>query len=98
MKKVLKEGISAEASKSDEAKVKGIVEGILADIDERGDGAVRDLSEKFDNWSPESFRQTDEQIEAAVSRLPQRTIEDIKFAQAQIRKFAEIQKAALQDV
>jgi sulfopropanediol 3-dehydrogenase len=59
---------------------------------------VRELSEKFDKWSPKSFRLSDEEIQAAMSRLPAETIDDIKFAQAQIRKFAEIQKAALQDV
>ncbi len=98
MIKVIKPGISEEAAADFDAKVKSTVEATLKDIETRGDAAVRDLSEKFDNWSPESFRLTDEQIEAAVSRLPEQTIEDIKFAQAQIRKFAEIQKAALQDV
>ncbi len=98
MIKVIKPGISEEAAADFDAKVKSTVEATLKDIETRGDDAVRDLSEKFDNWSPESFRLTDEQIEAAVSRLPEQTIEDIKFAQAQIRKFAEIQKAALQDV
>lgn len=98
MIKVIKSGISAEAAADMDAKVKGIVEDILADIDARGDAAVRELSEKFDNWSPEAFRLSDEQIQAAVERLPEQTIDDIKFAQAQIRKFAEIQKAALTDV
>jgi len=96
--KVIKSGISEEAAADFDAKVKATVEATLKDIETRGDAAVRDLSEKFDNWSPESFRLSDEDIEAAVSRLPQRTIDDIKFAQEQIRKFAEIQKAALQDV
>ena len=98
MIKVIKSGISEEAAADFDAKVKATVEATLKDIETRGDAAVRDLSEKFDNWSPESFRLSDEDIEAAVSRLPQRTIDDIKFAQEQIRKFAEIQKAALQDV
>jgi sulfopropanediol 3-dehydrogenase len=98
MKKVLKEGISAEASKSDEAKVKGIVEGILADIDERGDAAVRELSEKFDNWSPESFRLSKEEIQACIGSLPESTIEDIKFAQTQIRNFAQAQLDSMNDI
>ncbi len=98
MIKVIKAGISEEAAAEFEAKVKTTVEDILADIGSRGDDAVRELSEKFDKWSPESFRLSDEEIEAAVARLPERTIEDIKFAQSQIRKFAEIQKAALKDV
>ncbi len=98
MIKVIKPGISEEAAADFDAKVKATVEATLKDIETRGDAAVRELSEKFDNWSPDSFRLSDEEIEAAVSRLPQRTVDDIKFAQAQIRKFAEIQKAALQDV
>lgn len=98
MIKVIKSGISAEAAADIDAKVKTTVENILADIDTRGDAAVRELSEKFDKWSPESFRLSQSDIEAAVGRLPQQTIDDIHFAQAQIRKFAEIQKAALRDV
>ena len=98
MIKVIKPGISEEAAADFDAKVKSTVEATLKDIETRGDAAVRELSEKFDSWSPESFRLSQEQIEAAVSRLPQRTIDDIEFAQAQIRKFAEIQKAALRDV
>ena len=98
MIKVIKSGISAEQAADMDAKVKATVESILADIETRGDAAVRELSEKFDNWSPESFRLSDGEIQAAVDRLPAQTIDDIKFAQAQIRKFAEIQKAALCDV
>ena len=98
MIKVIKSGISAEAAADMDAKVKATVEGILKDIESRGDAAVRELSEKFDNWSPEAFRLTNDEIEACVARLPQQTIDDIKFAQTQIRRFAEIQKAALQDV
>ena len=98
MIKVIKAGISEEAAAEFEAKVKTTVEDILADIGSRGDDAVRELSERFDKWSPESFRLSDAEIEAAIGRLPERTIEDIRFAQAQIRKFAEIQKAALVDV
>ena len=98
MIKVIKSGISAEAAADMDAQVKSTVESILGDIETRGDAAVRDLSEKFDRWSPASFRLSDEDIEAAVGRLPAQTIDDIKFAQQQIRKFAEIQKAALRDV
>ena len=98
MIKLIKSGISAEQAADMDAKVKATVESILADIESRGDAAVRELSEKFDKWSPESFRLSDAEIQAAVDRLPAQTIDDIKFAQAQIRKFAEIQKAALRDV
>lgn len=98
MIKVIKAGISEDAAAEFEKKVKTTVEEILADIGDRGDDAVRELSEKFDNWSPSGFRLSDVEIQAAVARLPQRTIDDIRFAQSQIRRFAEIQKAALVDV
>ncbi len=98
MIKVIKSGISAEAAADMDAQVKATVETTLKDIETRGDAAVRELSEKFDNWSPESFRLSDDEIAACVARLPKQTIDDLKFAQSQIRKFAEIQKAALQDV
>jgi len=96
--KVIKSGISAEAAADMDAKVKATVETTLKDIETRGDAAIRELSEKFDDWSPESFRLSDEEIAACVERLPEQTIDDIKFAQAQIRKFAEIQKASMLDV
>jgi sulfopropanediol 3-dehydrogenase len=96
--KVIKPGIDADVAADMEAKVKATVETTLKDIETRGDAAVRELSEKFDKWSPESYRLSDTEIQAAMSRLSEQTIEDIKFAQAQIRKFAEIQKASLHDV
>ncbi len=98
MKRVFKEGISLEDSKSDDAKVKGIVEGILADIDSRGDSAVRELSEKFDNWAPESFRLSAEQVQECIDSLPAETIDDIKFAQTQIRNFAQAQLDSMNDI
>ena len=98
MIKIIKEGISQEAAADMDAKVKATVEDILKDIENRGNEAVRELSEKFDKWSPPSFRLSDDEIEAAVARLPEQTIDDIRFAQTQIRKFAEIQRAALKDV
>lgn len=98
MIKVIKAGISEEAAADMGAKVKATVETTLKDIETRGDAAVRELSEKFDKWSPENFRLSDEQIQAAIGRLPEQTIDDIKFAQTQIRNFAEIQKASMHDV
>jgi len=96
--KRIKSGIGAEAAADMDAKVKATVASLLQDIETRGDTAVRELSEQFDQWSPETFRLNGKEIEAAVSRLPEQTIKDIEFAQAQIRKFAEIQRAALADV
>jgi sulfopropanediol 3-dehydrogenase len=98
MIRVLKRGRDAEQKVADLHKVKAAVEAILAEVQERGDAAVRELSAKFDQWSPESFRLTEAQIDACVASLKPREIEDIKFAQAQVRRFAEIQKAALTDV
>ncbi len=98
MARYLKKGkVAAEVAESD-AKVRATVEGILAEIEERGDAAVRELSEKFDAWSPPSFRLTTEEIETAVSQVPDQDLEDIRFAQAQVRNFAEKQKECLKDL
>jgi sulfopropanediol 3-dehydrogenase len=88
---------AAERAEAD-LRVRQTVEGILADIEKRGDAAVRELSEKFDDWSPKSFRLNEAEIAAAMATLSPRDIEDIKFAQAQVRNFAQHQKAALKDI
>lgn len=98
MVKYIKEGISEEASFAADQKVRKIVEDILDDIRARGDEAVRELSARFDNWNPDNFRLSAEQIEAIISSLPGQVIDDIKFAQQQVRNFAEHQKAALLDI
>jgi sulfopropanediol 3-dehydrogenase len=98
MAKHLKERIGEAEAKEYDAQVRRTVEDILRDIEDRGDAAVRDLSEKFDKWSPASFRLSDEEIAELVARVPQETIDDIKFAQAQVRNFAQIQRDALKDV
>ena len=94
----LKKGISAEDDAADLSKVRSVVEGILADIEKRGDEAVRLLSKKFDNWSPKDFRLSKSQIEECLKSLPKQVIDDIKFAQAQIRNFAQIQRDSIRDV
>jgi sulfopropanediol 3-dehydrogenase len=81
-----------------DVKVRATVEGILADIEKRGDEAVRELSAKFDNWSPKSFRLGEDEIQRLIAMVPARDLEDIKFAQAQVRNFAQAQRAALQDI
>ena len=98
MAKYLKTGVSQEEKESAEAQVRQTVEGILEDIKKRGDEALKDYSAKFDNWSPENFRLSREEIDACYDQVTEQNIEDIKFAQAQVRRFAEIQKAALVDV
>jgi sulfopropanediol 3-dehydrogenase len=94
----LKSGKPAAARAEDDAKVRATVEGILADIETRGDAAVRDLAVKFDGYAPPSFRLTPSEIEAAMQKVSARDMEDIRFAQAQIRRFAEAQRASMTDV
>ncbi|HEV2301699.1 MAG TPA: histidinol dehydrogenase [Stellaceae bacterium] len=98
MPRNIKTGALAGQKEEADAKVKATVEAILADVAKRGDEAVRELSERFDKWSPPSFRLSDAEIRALLARVPAQTIEDIKFAQAQIRNFAKIQRASMQDV
>lgn len=94
----LKRGKSDAARAEDDAKVRATVEGVLADIAARGDAAVRDLSVRFDHYDPPAFRLTPSEIEAAMQKVSARDMEDIRFAQAQIRRFAEAQRASMTDV
>ncbi len=88
-----------EAERADEnAEVRAVVERTLADIEARGDAAVRDLSQRFDGLWRHSFRLTPSEIEAAISRVSARDMADIRFAQQQIRRFAEVQRASMKDV
>jgi sulfopropanediol 3-dehydrogenase len=98
MKKILKEAIALFEADSNDKKVRNVVEGLIEEIKIGGDKAVRSISQRFDNWSPESFKLSDDQIAAIVSTVPSQTIEDIKFAQTQIRNFATHQKNALKDI
>ncbi len=82
----------------DDAKVRGTVEAALADIVARGDAAVRDMSVKFDNWDRSDYRLTKAEIQACLSELSKRDLDDIRFAQEQVRNFASHQRAALQDI
>jgi sulfopropanediol 3-dehydrogenase len=94
----IKTGQSAEAKAENSAQVRKTVESILADISARGEAAVREYSEKFDKWSPASFRLSDADIDECMRALPKQVIDDIQFAQKQIRHFALKQRAALQDI
>ncbi len=98
MARYLKQGISGDEIADQDSRVRGTVEGIIRDIDARGDEALREYSEKFDAWSPESFRLTRSEIESCYGELSEEIIDDIKFAQTQIRNFAQAQKDALRDV
>lgn len=93
----LKSGKPETERAKDDAEVRQIVEKTLADIAARGDAAVRALSAKFDHYDPPSFRLTEAEIEAAMAKVSARDLADIKFAQAQIRTFAEAQRATMTD-
>jgi sulfopropanediol 3-dehydrogenase len=94
----LKRGKPEAERAEDDAKVRATVEGVLADIAARGDAAVRDLSVKFDHYDPPAFRLAPSEIDAAMSRVSSRDMDDIRFAQTQIRRFAEAQRASMTDI
>ncbi len=98
MIKYLKKGISAVEQDKVDTRVKTTVENMLKDITENGDKAVRQYSENFDKWSPDSFQLSEAQIDTVIKSLPEQVIKDIEFAQTQIRNFAQKQKDALVDI
>jgi sulfopropanediol 3-dehydrogenase len=92
----LKRRIAQDITDEIDQKVRQTVEGILADVKKRGDAAVREHSEKFDKWTPKKLSRAD--IESIMGKVAPGTVSDIKFAQAQIRNFAEHQRAAIRDI
>jgi sulfopropanediol 3-dehydrogenase len=94
----IKTGLSAATKAENTVQVRNTVEGILGDIAARGGAAVRECSQRFDQWSPPQFRLTTDEIADCVRSLAPSTIEDIKFAQAQIRRFALAQKDCLKNL
>jgi sulfopropanediol 3-dehydrogenase len=94
----LKRGKPEADRREDDAKVRVVVEAALADIAARGNAAVREMAEKFDGDARERFRLTESEIEAAMARVSARDMEDIRFAQVQIRRFAEAQRATMTDL
>ncbi|MEO1649723.1 MAG: histidinol dehydrogenase, partial [Pseudomonadota bacterium] len=94
----LKRGRDEAERREDDAKVRAVVEATLADIEKRGDAAVRELSINFDKFDRDDYRLTDAEISACIDSLSAQDIADIKFAQTQIRSFAEQQKACLTDL
>ena len=96
--KYLKQSKPEAERAEDDAKVRATVEQILKDIEARGDDAVRELSQKFDGYAPTSFRLTASEIEAAMQKVSTRDMDDIKFAQTQIRRFAQEQRASMTDI
>ena len=98
MIRYLKTAIPANERRADDEKVRATVERILADIESRGDTAVREFSQQFDHWAPERFRLDQSQIRKCYAAMRKRDLDDIAFAQEQVRNFAQIQRSALRDV
>lgn len=98
MAEYLKRGASSETKASADLKVRDTVERILADIEQRGDAAVRELSNRFDSWDRESYRLTSQEIQQCIDRLKPQDLRDIEFAQDQVRNFAQIQRDSMRDV
>ena len=92
----LKRRLARAVTDDIDAKVRHTVEGILADVKKRGDAAVRDYSQQFDKWVPKKLNESE--LREIMARVPSATLTDIKFAQAQIRNFAEHQRAAIRDI
>jgi sulfopropanediol 3-dehydrogenase len=98
MARYLKTGRPPEQATADAKKVRDIVTGIIEDIESRGETALREISEKFDKWNPPAFRLSEQEIEDCLSQLSTQTIDDIKFAQTQVRNFAQAQRSSIKDV
>jgi sulfopropanediol 3-dehydrogenase len=94
----MKTGRDAAQRQDGDRQVRETVEGILADIEHRGDEAVRELSGKFDGWDREDYRLTDQEIRDAMAELSARDLDDIRFAQEQVRNFAQAQRGCLLDL
>lgn len=94
----LKTGKPEGERSQDDGKVRANVEQALAQIEAQGDAAVCELAAKFDGYTPESFRLSDDQIQALIARVAPRDLDDIRFAQTQVRRFAEAQRASMQDI
>jgi sulfopropanediol 3-dehydrogenase len=94
----LKTGVAEEQSRAADRNVRETVESMLADIEARGDKAIREYSERLDRWSPADFRLSQKEIDGLMARVDPVALADITFAQAQVRRFAEAQRAALGDI
>ncbi|MFJ9498914.1 histidinol dehydrogenase [Brevibacillus centrosporus] len=98
MARFLKQGKAKDEIAQNDAQVAETVRQTIQKIEQEGDAAVRELSAKFDKWSPEQFRLTEEQIAEIISGVPEQTIDDIKFAQSNVRRFAEEQRKSMLDI
>ena len=94
----LKKGKTAEDKAIDDAQVSEVVKNTLKVIEEKGDVAVREFSEKFDNYSPKSYKLSSAEIDSLIASVSERDMKDIKFAQEQVRNFAQAQRDSMQDI
>jgi sulfopropanediol 3-dehydrogenase len=98
MARHIKTGRTPDQRSTDAKKVHDIVRSILEDIETRGEAALREISEKFDHWNPPSFRLSQQEIDHCLSQLSRQNLDDIKFAQAQVRNFAHAQRSSIKDI
>jgi sulfopropanediol 3-dehydrogenase len=96
--RALKTGRPSGVRQENDAQVRATVEQMLLDIEARGESAVRQYSTQLDKWSPASFRLSEAEINACINALPAQTLDDIRYAQTQIRRFAQIQRLSMRDV
>ena len=96
--KYLKKGKTAADKAIDDAEVSEVVKNTLKVIEEKGDAAVREFSEKFDNYSPKSYKLSSAEIDGLIANVSDRDMKDIKFAQEQVRNFAQAQRDSMQDI
>jgi len=92
------QGVAGTTTNGHFTDVTGIVKGVIEEIRSQGDAAVRKYSEKFDKWSPASFKLSPEEIQACIKQCSEQTVADIKEVQSNVRAFAEAQKACLKDL
>jgi sulfopropanediol 3-dehydrogenase len=97
-RKALKEATRGSAAALGRDQVTEVVTAVIDDVRARGDAAVREYSAKFDNWSPDSFRLSNNEITRIVDTVPARVIEDIEVVQANVRRFAQAQKDSLREI
>lgn len=98
MARILKAGMNADTQLSINETVQETVRGLIADIRSRGDDALREHSQAFDGWNPPQFRLSADQIAQAVAQVPEEQLASIRFSLEQVRRFAQAQRASIQDV
>ncbi len=98
MTRIVRKGMRQPMLGASDAKLRSVVEGMLREVEKRGDAAVREFSERLDGWTHERFRLDASEIGSIVASVDARVIDDIRFAQEQIRNFAMKQREAIRDI